>query len=172
MWRAVTKFADASWCQTVPSSQFTGWLVCFLISPVLAKRRFLQAERRIDTILITESQRGFLANARTSVFTFWDGSPAPASFERRRGWFGTTNTCTRLQCQGPGRVCHSTIRDARLWEQDNFRGVRDSARHHWLWRWKAAPWGPSGTAPSPTSSGPGGSYNITALQVSGASTAR
>jgi len=145
---------------------------CYLIHPGLSQSgASYTAERRIDTILIDGNlnEASWQNAADTSVFTFWDGSAAPASLRTtaRMVW---DDQYLYIACSArdPDVYATYTVRDARLWEQDNFEVFVTVPGTTGYLEVEGSPkgtiWDGSFTN---VFQGPGGSYTVTGLQVSG-----
>jgi hypothetical protein len=81
------------------------------------------AERRIDTIVIDGNltEASWQNAAQTSVFTFWDGSPAPVSLQTTAKMIWDDQYLyIGFMASDPDVYATYTARDSRLWEQDNF----------------------------------------------------
>jgi hypothetical protein len=81
------------------------------------------AERRIDTIVVDGNinEASWANAATTSVFTVWDGSPAPASLRTfgKMVW-DDQYLYVAFNCSDPDVYATYTNRDSRCWEQDNY----------------------------------------------------
>jgi hypothetical protein len=81
------------------------------------------AERRIDAILIDANlnEASWHNAAPSSVFTFWDGTAAPASLRTTAKMIWDDEYLyIAFSAIDPDVYATYTVRDARLWEQDNF----------------------------------------------------
>jgi len=81
------------------------------------------AQRRIDTILVDGNinEASWVNAATTSVFTVWDGSPAPVSLRTTAKMIWDDQYLyVAFDCTDPDVYATYTTRDAHLWEQDNF----------------------------------------------------
>jgi hypothetical protein len=144
----------------------------FLISPAFAQSGASHtAERRIDTILIDGNlnEASWHDAVHSSVFTFWDGSPAPASLQTTaRMIWDDEYLYIAFTARDPDVYATYTVRDARLWEQDNFEVfVTVPGTTGYV----EAEGSPRGTiwdgVFTNVFQGPGGSYNMAGLQVAG-----
>src|SRR5689334_4794238 len=77
------------------------------------------AERRIDTILIDANlnEASWHNAAHSSVFTFWDGTPAPASLQTtaKMVW-DDEYLYIAFSARDPDVYATYAVRDASLWE--------------------------------------------------------
>ncbi len=81
------------------------------------------AQRRIDTIVVNGmlNEASWVNAATTSVFTVWDGTPAPASLRTTAMMLWDDQYLyVSFNCSDPDVYATYTSRDAHLWEQDNF----------------------------------------------------
>ncbi len=126
-------------------------------------------ERRTDTIGIDGNlnEASWQNAADTTVFTLWDGSPAPESLQTvARMLWDDQYLYIAFSAKDPDVYATYTLRDARLWEQDNFEVfVTVPGTTGYV----EAEGSPQGTiwdgVFTNVFQGPGGSYNMAALQV-------
>jgi hypothetical protein len=143
----------------------------FLTSPAFAQSgASYTAERRIDTIVIDGNlnEASWQNAADTSVFTFWDGSPAPVSIQTTAKMIWDDQYLyIAFTARDPDVYATYTARDSRLWEQDNFEVfVTVPGTTGYV----EAEGSPRGTiwdgVFTNVFQGPGGTYNMAGLQVS------
>jgi hypothetical protein len=102
-----------------------GWsLIVFFVHDSFAQSgASYTAERRIDTIVLDGkiNEASWYNASTTSVFTVWDGSPAPASlWTTARMIWDDQYLYIAFDCSDQDVYATYTNRDARLWEQDNY----------------------------------------------------
>src|SRR6059036_1655128 len=174
MWWADTKFAGGilMFVKQIRLLQFI-WPALFgnfFISPGIAQSgASYTAERRIDTILVDGNlnEASWFNAAYTSVFTFWDGSAAPASLRTTaRMVLDDEYVYIAFSARDPDVYATYTLRDARLWEQDNFEVFVTVPGTTGYVEVEGSPtgaiWDGSFTN---VFQGPGGSYNMATVQV-------
>ena len=151
------------------------WLV--LIGDLLMGAAWAQsgasytAERRIDTILVDGNlnEASWQNATNTSLFTLWNGTPAPASLQTTAKMVWDDQFLyIAFSARDSDVYATYTARDSRLWEQDNFEVfVTVPGTTGYV----EAEGSPRGTiwdgVFTNVFQGPGGSYNMAALQVSG-----
>jgi hypothetical protein len=144
----------------------------FLTSPGFAQGgAAYTAKRRIDTIIIDGNlnEASWATAESTSVFTFWDGSPAPGSLQTsaKMVW-DNQYLYIGLRAQDPDVYATYTNRDARLWEQDNFEVFVTVPGTTGYVEVEGSPIGAIWDGYfTNVFQGPGGSYTVADLQVSG-----
>jgi len=142
----------------------------FLTSPTFAQSgASYTAERRIDTIMIDGNlnEASWHNATQTSVFTFWDGSPAPASLQTTaRMIWDDQFLYIGFTARDPDVYATYTARDSKLWEQDNFEVFVTVPGTTGYVEAEGSPRGAiwDGVFTN-VFQGPGGSYNIAGLQV-------
>jgi len=150
-------------------------LICFVVVSSLTPASFAQsgavytAQRRIDTIVVDGNlnEASWHGANNTSVFTVWDGKPAPAALRTtaKMVWDNDYLYIAFSATDGDVYATYSN-RDANLWEQDNFEvfvtipGTTgyievEGSPHGTIW---------DGSFTN-VFRGPGGSYTITGLQL-------
>lgn len=176
MWRAVTQFAGRV---LVSAKQIRLlrliWFVVVesvLISPCFAQSgAAYTAQRRIDTILVDGNlnEASWHNATNTSVFTLWNGNAAPASLQTtaKMVW-DDQYLYIAFSAKDPDVYATYTVRDASLWEQDNFEVFVTVPGTTGYVEAEGSPrgtiWDGSFTS---VFQGPGGSYTMAGLQVSG-----
>jgi hypothetical protein len=151
------------------------WLVAtetFLIAPGLAQSgASYTVQRRIDTIVVDGNlnEASWHNAERTSLFTFWDGSVAPASLQTaaRMVW-DDEYLYIAFNAKDPDVYATYSARDSRLWEQDNFEAFLTVPGTTGYVEVEGSPKGAiwDGVFTN-VFQGPGGSYNMVTVQVAG-----
>jgi hypothetical protein len=129
------------------------------------------AERRIDEIAIDANlnEASWHNAAQSSFFTFWDGTPAPASLQTTaRMIWDDEYLYIAFSARDPDVYATYTVRDARLWEQDNFEVFVTVPGTTGYVEVEGSPRGTTWDGLfTNVFQGPGGSYNIARLAVAG-----
>jgi hypothetical protein len=144
----------------------------FLISPGFAQSgASYTAERRIDTILVDANlnEASWHHATQSSVFTSWDGTAAPASVQTTaRMIWDDDYLYIAVNARDPDVYATYTVRDASLWEQDNFEVFVTVPGTTGYVEVEGSPRGTiwDGFFTN-VFRGPGGSYTMAVLQVAG-----
>jgi hypothetical protein len=174
VWWAEIKFAERGLkcVREIRLLQFI-WLllvVSVLLNPACAQSgASYTAQRRIDTILVDGNlnEASWHSATNTSVFTVWNGGAAPASLQTTAKMIWDDQYLyIAFNARDPDVYATYTVRDAALWEQDNFEVFVTIPGTTGYVEAEGSPrgtiWDGSFTS---VFQGPGGSYTITGLQV-------